>query len=401
MQLQLSPFPSGKDFAVTFVDDTDFSTRENTESVYAHLAELGMRGTKTVWTNRQKRNSIYRSELETAIGQDVFSGSTLEDSEYSDWICELQAQGFEIALHGVAAGNSYRNEIIAGLERFREILGEYPRTNVFHERNLDNLYCGCDKLDIPIFRWLEHLTDGSAYLGHVPGSRYFWGDIAQSRIKYMRLPFHSIRQVNTLRWNPSMPFHDPRRPFINYWFASSDGSDYQRYCRLLSRRNIDRLEQEGGVCVVYTHFAKGFVRKSNGQNVLDRDFVHVVNDLALRTNAWFPTTSELMDRLLALRELRIDQSGLVFTICNDAGLPVNDVVMTAQSGVILTEDNGAQFHASSRGSIAIGNVNVRSCRRFTSSHSLLSSKKNNRAIRNLRRERAMLEILNYLGLIGI
>ena len=58
-----------------------------------------------------------------------------------------------------------------------------------------------------------------------PKVRYFWGDLAQEKITYMRVPFHTLRAVNTLRVNPSMPFRDPRRPYVNYWFANSDGSD--------------------------------------------------------------------------------------------------------------------------------------------------------------------------------
>ncbi len=399
MQLRLNPFPAGKDFAVTFVDDTDLSTRDNTKPVYDYLTELGIRGTKTVWTNRQKRRSIYRTELEAPVGPDVFSGSTLEDSDYRDWICQLQTQGFEIALHGVAAGNSYRDEIISGLKRFRGILGDYPKVNVFHERNIDNLYCGQDKLDIPFFRWLERLVDRSAYQGHIEGSRYFWGDIAQARIKYMRLPFHSIQQVNTLRWNPSMPFHDPRRPYVRHWFASSDGSDYQRYCRLMSRRNIDRLERERGACVIYTHFAKGFARKVGSRYVLNPHFTSVQQDLAARSNGWFPTTSELLDRLQLTRDLRIQQDDRMFTICNDTANVLSDVAVVARPETMLTEQNGDQFGANERGAITLGSVAAKSCRSFACNHPLQPSGRNTRKHGSIRRERTTLELLNYLGLI--
>lgn len=399
MQLRLSPFPANKDFAVTFVDDTDLSTRENTKPVYDYLAELGMRGTKTVWANRQMRNSIYQSGLEAPVGLNAFSGSTLEDPEYRDWVLQLRAQGFEIALHGVAAGNSYRNEIITGLERFRKILGDYPKLNVFHERNIDNLYCGQDKLDIAVFRWLEQLTDRSAYQGHVQGSRYFWGDIAQVRIKYMRLPFHTIQQINTLRWNPSMPFHDPRRPYVNYWFASSDGSDHQRYCRLLSRNNIARLEQEGGACIIYTHFAKGFARKSGNGYVLDPLFIRTLRDLAGHANAWFPTTSELLDRLQAIRVLEIEQTGHEIVIRNDAAGTVDDVVVVAKPKTVLTEQSGDHFGADARGVIAIGTVEARSCRRFVCNHPLHLPRQHPATFGGIRRERVTLELLNYLGLI--
>ena len=146
--LRVAPFPAGKDFALTFVDDTDLSTRANTEPVYDFLWQHGVLGTKTVWVARRKRTSAYRRDLEREVDLPDSSGATLEDPDYLEFVRKLADRGYEIALHGVAAGNSYREEIVQGLETFRALIGAYPRINIFHERNIENLYAGRNKLDL-------------------------------------------------------------------------------------------------------------------------------------------------------------------------------------------------------------------------------------------------------------
>jgi hypothetical protein len=57
-----------------------------------------------------------------------------------------------------------------------------------------------------------------------------------------------------------MPFHDPDRPFVKYWFASSEGPSVQTFNETLSEANQEKLEAEGGACIMYTHFANGFLQ---------------------------------------------------------------------------------------------------------------------------------------------
>lgn len=80
--------PDGKRFAFTIFDDTDCATLENVRGVYALLAELGFRTTKSCWVVDGDRS------------QGKFPGDTCDRPEYRQWLLELQAQGFEIAWHG-------------------------------------------------------------------------------------------------------------------------------------------------------------------------------------------------------------------------------------------------------------------------------------------------------------
>jgi hypothetical protein len=125
----------------------------------------------------------------------------------------------------------------------------------------------------------------------VEGDEYFWGDICRLRIKYFRN--FVFQGVNTLKKCPIMPYHDPQRPLVNYWFASSNGAWAKDFNRCLSEPNQDRLEAEAGACIMYTHFVNGF---SEGKAINPR-FEQLMRRLSQK-NGWFVPVATLLDFLL-------------------------------------------------------------------------------------------------------
>jgi len=72
----------------------------------------------------------------------------------------------------------------------------------------------------------------------------------------------------------------------------------EEFNHLVNPKNIDKLERVNGVCIVYTHFASGFVDK-NGE--LDSDFKKNVDYLSNR-NGWFVPASILLDYMQSQRK---------------------------------------------------------------------------------------------------
>jgi hypothetical protein len=143
-----------------------------------------------------------------------------------------------------------------------------------------------------LYKLLMHFNRHWDYRGHVAGDPYFWGDLCQERIKYYRN--FVFRDINTLKTCPFMPYHDAQRPYVNYWFASSEGQGLPQYNRCLQEKNQDRLEEEGGACIMYTHFACGFAEDGR----LDPRFRALMERLS-RKNGWFVPVRRLLDHLLA------------------------------------------------------------------------------------------------------
>lgn len=276
-------YPNGKRFAFTVIDDTDVATVANVAPVYRLLEALGMRVTKTVWPlacpERERSNFA--------------SSQTLEDVEYRAFVVDLQRRGFEIASHGATMESSDRARTRRALERFRDAFGAYPRVHANHAYNRENLYWGTARLDDPVLRLLYGPLNGMPrdhYLGHVAGSPYWWGDLCAEHITYVRNLTYS--EPNLARINPSMPYHDPSRPLVRLWFSACDAEDVEEFGELFRPDRLDRLERDGGFCILATHFGKGYAASGAVHPVARRRF----EDLARRPG-WFPTVGELLDWL--------------------------------------------------------------------------------------------------------
>jgi hypothetical protein len=278
-------WPEGKDFALTVFDDTDYSTIERIEPVYRFLSELGFRTTKSVWPLASATN--------TRIG-----GATLEDRGYLEFVLQLQDRGFEIGLHNVRNHDSPRDVIQQGFEEFRRLIGYYPSIHCNHSMNRENIYWGARRMETPVFRWAYNgatrFTRYNYFQGHIAESSFFWGDLCKEHIRYVRN--FVFDEINLNRVNPTMPYHDAQKPFVKSWFSSCEGSSVTSFCRTLCETNQDRLAAEGGVCIMYTHFANGFVR----DGVLHREFERLMRRLA-KMNGWFVPVSTVLRYLENVR----------------------------------------------------------------------------------------------------
>lgn len=274
-------WPEGKDFAFTVFDDTDFSTIESVSRVYFLLAECGMRTTKSVWPIRGNNKPL--------IG-----GSTCEDLEYLDWVINLQNSGFEIGYHNATFHSSLRNETIMGIEKFADLFGHYPKSMANHADCLESIYWGNFRLtgfNELVYNILTAKRHKGLFRGHIKDDIHFWGDICKEKVTYVRNFVFS--DINTLKVCSIMPYHDPQRPLVNYWFASSEGPNVKAFNQCITERNQDRLEEEGGACIMYTHFASGFYESGS----INNRFKFLIRRLS-KKKGWFVPVSTLLDYLL-------------------------------------------------------------------------------------------------------
>ena len=166
------------------------------------------------------------------------------------------------------------------------------------------------------------------YSGEVPSSKYFWGDILQQKTKYVRL--FGTRDINTLQFNPSMPYHDPEKPYVNYWFSYSDGFGIDGFNNLITKDHVDKLVKARGACIAYTHFAHGFVREGK----LNKTFQLRISYLVSKPGGWFIPASELLDRLLLMKKVILLKGQDCFMVVN-----LNDVKIEGVTLIVLLSSN--------------------------------------------------------------
>jgi hypothetical protein len=279
-------WPEGKRFAFTIFDDPDYDTTENVSAIYSFLGDLGLRTTKAVWPVK-------------GHGTPKIGGATCQDQQYLQWMLKLKEQGFEIALHNVTHHTSTREETARGIESFHRMFGHYPHSMANHSGCAENIYwesarvSGLQRL---LYDTLTLKLNGRNHesQGHIESSPLFWGDLCKEKIRYVRN--FVLGDINTLKACPTMPYHDPARPYVNYWFASSEGATLDAFNAMLSENNQERLAREGGACIMYTHFAKGFVAKGT----INKRF-RVLMERMISLNGWFVPVHTLLDFILQVR----------------------------------------------------------------------------------------------------
>jgi hypothetical protein len=277
-------WPDDKRFAFTVFDDTDSQTRANGEPVYRLLEDLGFRTTKSVWT-----------VAPTDTPSD--HGSTCADPDYRDWVRQLAGRGFEIGWHNATSHTSPREVTLAALEQFASYFGDYPRTMANHYFSNEDIYFGDARvtgMNRLAYNLLTGFRNCGRFRGHVQGDPLFWGDACRDKIRYVRN--FAFAGINTLAECPYMPYHDPKRPFVNRWFASTDGAIANSFVERVSEANQDRLEAEGGCCIMYTHFGLGFYERG----ALHPRFVELMKRLSQK-NGWFVPVSKLLDHIEGTR----------------------------------------------------------------------------------------------------
>jgi hypothetical protein len=278
-----SVWPEGKQFAFTVFDDTDSATVANVAPVYALLAERGFRTTKSVWV------------VEGGRDRGLNAGESCENLDYLNWVRSLQAQGFEIGYHNATWHGLPREQVRAALDKFAQLFGHDPLTAANHTGVEESIYWADARLSgwrRGLYNVLTRFRNYRRYRGHVEGDAYFWGDLCRERIRFFRN--FTFTDINTLKACPFMPYHDPLKPYVNYWFASSDGNDVDAFNRCLAEENQDRLEAEGGACIMYSHFAKGFAVDGRVNARCEQLLTRMA-----RKNGWFVPVGELLGYLLA------------------------------------------------------------------------------------------------------
>jgi len=277
-------WPDRKAFAFTIFDDPDAQTYEDGRLVYSFLTDLGFRTTRGVWPA-------------PAVRTPNSGGETCGNAAYRDHTIALQALGFEVGFHNATKHSSTREETIRGIEAFRAYFGHDPYTMANHY-NAEAIYWGQARVTPPRRAVYTMATLGrraGVHFGEVEDHPSFWGDICRASVRYCRnFVFSNINTLAACSW---MPYHDPLRPYVHAWYASTEGSNASRFTAALSERAQDRLEAEGGACIMYTHFGHGYVERGR----LSERFQALMTRLS-RKNGWFVPVGTLLEFLRSRRE---------------------------------------------------------------------------------------------------
>jgi hypothetical protein len=343
-KVEISRYPDGKDFAFTITDDPDYSNLEDKIIIYNFLDSLGFKTTVPVWVSDNLHGSGEQGTLTNT------RGIATSNPNYLQYIQGLQEKGFEICLHTVSPGNDLREETLSGYELFKQQFGHYPNININHANNLENIYWGGDRFSNPFMKYIYSLIE-PAFEGNKVGSRYFLGDILKSKTKYVR--GWATDNINTLSVNKSMPYHLQDKPYVNYWFGCSDGYNYDKFMKLISDKNMQRLVSERGTSIIYTHFAYGFIDK--GSNSINKTFKANLKKIS-QLNGWFVPVSNILDRFLLLRDISIIEHNNYVVIVNNSDQKVDGLTIFTDQKKLYLFNNKEWVISNPEGKIILGDL---------------------------------------------
>lgn len=289
--LRLDWLPANKSFAVAFVDDADGSHYGGVRLVYDFMTSLGLRATRTVWPLRAVSSTGTRANIHEA-------DHTLQDRQYREYCERLKTLGHELAMHGASSGNNTRDRVIAAYDLFERVFGEPPAVNVMHGRNFENIYWGRSHFDGWTGR-LVGLHEPQSFYGHVPGSPYFWGDVCREKTRYVR--FHETLGADVGSFDPATPYHDPSKPFVNWWFSAAYGAG-DRVLDLLSPSSLAALRQRRSFSIIHCYSAHHVAPDTSGRLAIEPRFAAALERLAAMDDAWVVPVSTLLDRIRAARD---------------------------------------------------------------------------------------------------
>lgn len=344
INVEISKYPDGKDFAFTIIDDPDYGILEEKLIMYDYLDNLGFKTTIPVWVLDNKHGTGEKGVLSNT------RGVTTTDKTYLKYMQSLQKKGFEICLHTVSAGNDLREETREGYELFKKHFGHYPKININHANNLENIYWGGDRFSNKILRFMYKLM-ATDFQGEKENSKYFWGDLCKEKTKYVR--GWATDNINTIGTSKRMPYHVLDKPYVNYWFECSDGYNYSKFMRLISDKNIKRLVSEKGTSIIYTHFAYGFVDRPTQSP--KRDFQEQLTKIS-RMNGWFAPASTILDRLLLFKNVKITKNGDNFVIINNNSEPIQGLTVFTDQKRLYIYNNNKWVQADGDGKIIFGTL---------------------------------------------
>jgi hypothetical protein len=319
------PYPYAAGFCVT--DDPDAATFEQTKAVYDFLRSRSFVTTRAVWPFIPTRPCGIPPTPESTL-----RGVTLQDDRFLAYCQELGRDGYELCLHGASAGNNTRQKTLEAFEFLSEhALGS--DTYICHSKNAENIYWGKKVTSIFPFRALVGMNTQHAFSGEIQESEYFWGDLCASRINQIRL--FRTRCTNTLRSNPSMPYHDTNKPLVNGWFSATKRS----LADCASQSALDRLKREHGLTILYQYLH----RYADASTLrLDETLVRSVEAISSDSQILVATVSAMMKRLRLIQGTFVAYEESSFWLINVNDEPVNDLQIVLDYPVAVEESGNAR-----------------------------------------------------------
>jgi peptidoglycan/xylan/chitin deacetylase (PgdA/CDA1 family) len=345
----ISPFPNGYSFAFTIVHDADAAYSRRLEPLFEVFDEFGLKITATVftfWADWAENGKIWREwkDRDNGNGEFVAPHSVpLVDDKEREFYLRLKASGHEIGMHTPSDTSNTRADVIRAFEYFKKVFGRYPRVYVEHA--------------------VTRNKEAQASEGSKPQSKHFITDLLNSYEPWVWVDddcgvpdkhqkrFYDILAVNGSPFNTvAAARYGIAKAFLRTGrWREADGDGFLSW---YSEENIDALEQDRGLALVYMHL------DSKWLDVEARKMRTPIKErlryLASK-NGWFVPAGVILDRVRAVHKLKLYHSKKSLKLVNTGSDTIDGLTLTSNRNKSLC-NREKQWHPGRRGDIVLGAI---------------------------------------------
>lgn len=346
---RLSLYPGGHTFAFTIVHDADSAYSQRLAPLFEVFDALNMKITATVfvfwadWANNGKIWSSWNRVQDPRQKLMAPKAVPLVDSTERDFYRKLAAEGHEIGMHTPSDTSDTTAQLQQAFEYFDEVFGHFPTIYVEHSHDSNQETLGNQ--------------------GENPRSEYF----SLAMLKHyhpwvwvdgpLGLPSESESGYYDLIASQVAPFSDEPAKRYGYdkifartgkWKLADGDGFLQEY----STSNVDELERNRGIALVYTHLDSKW---------LDPDTHKMRGSLSDRLkyitskNGWFVPASTILDRVIAMRELSLDVTNGYLRVRNRGAEKIDAVTVISPGSATLCASK-SKLRRGPRGDIVLGDI---------------------------------------------
>jgi hypothetical protein len=360
-QWRLSLYPSGHTFAFTIVHDADSAYSQRLAPLFEQFDALNIKITATLfvfWADWAHQGGIWSTwdRIQDPAKKLLAPKSVpLVDGGERAFYLNLAARGHEIGMHTPSDTSDTTEQLERAFKYFTQVFGHPPTVYVEHSQasnretfenegeNSQSSYYSLATLKL-YHPWVW--VDGPLGLPPSDASRYY--DLIASN---------------------GAPFSDEgaRRYHYEKVFSRTGKwrlSDGDGFLREYSESNIDDLERNRGIALVYTHLDSKW---------LDSDTRKMRAPLAERLryitskNGWFVPAGAILDRVKAMRNLSLDSGRGYVRIRNRGPETITAVTVISPAGASLCQTRRA-LHPGPSGDIVVGDIRANESLSFRVCH---------------------------------
>jgi len=347
----ISLYPNGHTFAFTLVHDADGAYSRRLAPLFNVFDQVGLKITATVfvsWANWAANGRIWTQWKQSKRENDQFFAPQcvpLVDDNERQFYQHLATRGHEIGMHTPSETSSERVDVIRGFEYFQRVFGRYPTVYVEHSANNNK--------------------DAQSNEGSAPESIYYNSDLLNSYGPWVWLddewgvPHNRHAQFYDILAANGSPFN--RRAAAQYGITKAflrtgkwregDGDGFLAW---YSEENIDSLEKNRGLALVYTHLDNKWLDPRSREI---RSSIQERLQYLTSKNGWFMPAGKILDRLYSMRGLHLRHNGKALTIINAGGERVDGLTLISHQGRSLCRGVDI-FRPTGRGEIVLGRIHA-------------------------------------------